>query len=598
MADYNSALQAIIDTVAAKANTAAPGDLAYLGKALEAVAPGSAASLIVQLGESQRNNMTTLADQREADINTLADTKLADVESAGQAKVSAVISAGEQQLTQIANEGLSLVETHVDCGSSSAVSLSAGMKKNIRVTGSIAIDFTVVTLTLPDATALMDAARTFYVKNDTFAILAVLNSSGVEIGRVSPYGVGKMATTRKSANDWIIADGVFPSTKKRVFSHYAYQGTPFGRFIIPGYLDTSNNYWYFDSNTPQLSIVLDAKLKPIALAILSTGYNSSSGLYKSYISYSSPDVADLALNSAPTGTDFASGPNSTTNSKVCFPPLKYGQIFAVPHYNGNTLQFAYINVMDGTRGTLGSYINGTNNNQCNAYGLAFGDGSYAVAVIKPYGSGSTTNAIVRFKMNASGSPTAAGSIALSTSDVVCQISDKHIMVFDGTSAKVFDMTQEGSSLVPTFQFVASSVVGGALAGSVGMYFGANVFALSNGLYRYDGSQTFTKVGDNTSGFYLNSSVNNSGAAFSPLLGVSVSGQSSFVLAQSGSRINVVKFDMKKAAGLSASQSGYPFALGAFGDLVLFAQAYPYSTTNQSWFDMAATEIERVSSLLI
>lgn len=598
MTDYNSALQSVIDSVAKKAATAAPGDLAYLGKALEAVAPSSAASLIVQLGETQKAGVNTLADQRIVDINSAGDAKLQAVNDAGTAKIAAVTTAGEQQLLQISNAGSSLMETHVELGSSSAVTLSATIKKNVRITGSIAIDFTVVNVTLPDATALLDAASTFYIKNNTFAILAVLNSGGVEIGRVSPYGVGKLVSSRKSANDWSLADGVFPSTKKRLFSHYHYSTSPFGRFSIPGYFDSGNSYWYYDATTPQMGVVLDAKLKPISLAVLSTGYNTSSTLYKSYISYSAPDAVDMTLNAAPSGTDFASGSNSSPGNKVCFPPLKYGQIFGVPYYNGQNLQFAYVNVVDGSRGTLASYNNGNNNNSCTAYGLAFGDGDYAVAVIRPNGSGTTSNLIARFKMNAAGAPSAAGSITLSASDIVCQISDKHLMVFDGTSAKVFDMTQAGTTLTPTYQFVANAVISGAQVGSVGMYFGLNVFALSSGLYRYDGNQTITKVGDNTSGHYLTSSANNSGSAFSPSQGVSVAGQGAFVLIQTGSRVNVVKFSLKKAMGLSASQSNDPFALGAFGDLVLFAQAYTYSYNNQSWFDMCASEIERVSSLLI
>lgn len=54
MTDINTAVQAIIDRVAAQAAASNPNDLVYLGKAIEAISPANAAQFVVQVGENEK----------------------------------------------------------------------------------------------------------------------------------------------------------------------------------------------------------------------------------------------------------------------------------------------------------------------------------------------------------------------------------------------------------------------------------------------------------------------------------------------------------------------------------------------------------------
>ena len=123
MSDINSAIQSVIDRVAAQAASAAPNDLVYLGKAIEAVSPSNPAAFIVQLGEAQK----------------------AAVGAAGTAQVAIVNAAGDNKISQVAasfSQQVALVNALGNVSGNVSVNLSQGSVITMTPNGNVVLTFT------------------------------------------------------------------------------------------------------------------------------------------------------------------------------------------------------------------------------------------------------------------------------------------------------------------------------------------------------------------------------------------------------------------------------------------------------------------------
>lgn len=601
MPDYNTALQAVIDSVATKAATAQPNDLAYLGKALEAVAPGSSASLIVQLGTSQKQAVNDAGTAQVAAVNQAGATQAQAVNDVGTAKVAAVNTAGNAQVTAINAAGSSLIETVVDFAAASVASAPSAMKKEVRIIGAAALDFTVINLTLPDATTLTEARKNFRIRNETYAIVQVKNADGANLFKISPRAIGKLWTGKTSATDWRGTDSAIPVPTQRLAARYPdYQSNAKGRFSIPSWYDGS--YTYQPSGVVNMAIALDASGAPAAMVGHTIGYNGSTTQFRGYLTWGS--LGSGALATSVGAATFSFGGTSWAQDCLTFPPLKYGQIFGIStntNQNPSYLSLYYANTTDGSAGFLAQYQEGNSVYYHNAHGMAFGGGDYAAAVIRPSASGSSTYVIARYKMNAAGTPTAAGSIAISASDAVVQVSDKYLLTYDGTSSRLFDMTVAGTTLNPVSTWVPAELTGGG-GSYTGLYFGNGVFSLNNGIYKYGGGTTLTKV--STSGAAIASGFSSNtpymGAVFSPVDGVCQVGRCTYYLTCNGGAAVQVSNVNTSYVAVNERPGGTDFTayVGSVGDSVIAVSAITYNYQYQAYFDVTVSPMDRISAMQI